>query len=92
LPDFEPKHWEIGKLELRPGQILIVRYTPDPSVNERHTAMVVERAAKAFRGVLDAVGLKEKVPVLVITDQFDINAICPLEFMDICVQAKQQEK
>lgn len=54
--------------------------------------MVVERAAKAFRGVLDAVGLKEKVPVLVITDQFDINAICPLEFMDICVQAKQQEK
>lgn len=86
------EHWEIGKLELKAGQILVVRYSPPPDEHHFTTAANLKAAGEAVRGAIDVAGLKGKVPVLLITDRFDITAICPLEFMDICVTAKDQEK
>lgn len=93
------KRWEIGKLELSPGQIIILRYTPErypgpggsSYPDPRHVAAVLEASTKSFMSALESVGLKGRVPVLAITDQFDISTICPLEFMDMCVQAKDEE-
>lgn len=92
-------HWEIGKLELKPGQIIIVRYSPpkfpapggtqvaDNSLTNKY----LQAAKEAFGSALEQVGLKDRVPILLMTDDFDINVICPLEFMDICVRAKEEE-
>jgi hypothetical protein len=96
LPEFT--HWEIGKLELKPGQIIVLRYTPEKypgpggdRPDPRHTAAILDHAAKEFANALDLVGLKGRAHVLAMTDQFDINTICPLEFMDMCVQAKDEQ-
>lgn len=89
MDEVGPQHWEIGKLELRPGQIIILRFTPDERMSGTHIQAVMTEAKKCLASALETVGLKGKVPILVITNAFDITTICPLEFMDLCVTAKQ---
>lgn len=92
--------WDIGKLEIKPGDILVFRLhrerypTPGGSAPLPPDAVraLMEEGKKTVRECLDTIGLTEdKVPVLFITEDWDIHAICPLELLyksNLAAQAK----
>lgn len=96
-----PEDWQIGKLDIKPGQILVIRWTrpqvPSPSgmvpLMGSEVEKVLQTARDTLRQALDDVGLThDKVPILSITEDWDITVINPLELMDVCATAEKNKK
>ena len=97
----EKQVWDVVKLDIKPGNILILRWnrpssptTPvssKPSVQE--VELVLNQAKKTARKALDIVGLTyDKVPVLVTTDEWDFILLNPLDLLDICATAERAKE
>lgn len=96
-----PEQWEIGTLDINPGQILLIRWTRPQVLSASGmiplTGSEVEKVLQAgrntMRQALDDVGLThDKVPILAITDDWDLTVINPLELMDVCATAEKNKK
>lgn len=96
------RKWDIGKLEIKPGDILVFRLHRerypglggiDYPLSYELTQGLLEAGKKTVRECLDKIGLTEdKVPILFITEDWDIHAICPLELLyksNLAAQAKE---
>jgi hypothetical protein len=87
---------DITKMDLKPGQILVIRVTrptipgpggPNP-VPWNQILPSIEEAKRAIREALDIVGLThDKLPVLAMTDDWDVSMWNPLDLLDSCTTA-----
>ena len=95
------RRWDIGKLEVKPGDLLVFRLNREmyPAVggDRPMPADAVERvfegAKKVVREALDTIGLTEdKVPLLFLTEDWDIHAISPLDLINKSVMAAKAKE
>lgn len=87
---------DIAKLSLKPGEILVVRMHRTKSegriiVPAGSYTSIAQKAKDTLREALDGMGL-QKVPVLVMTDDWELMTISALELLDTCVLAEQNKE
>jgi len=88
--------WDIAKLDIKPGNILLIRYTRPtlPGVNGPVPVSgpdldrTLQSAEDIFRILLDRAGITaDMVPVLAMTEEWDIASINPLDLLNVCATA-----
>ncbi len=87
--DVEPiARWDITKLDIKPGNIVILRYRPPAGVTNQQLQTVLDLSRTVLRRALDTVGTThEQVPVICMTSDWDIAILNPLDLMDVCATA-----
>ncbi|MGD9730142.1 MAG: hypothetical protein AB7L09_02975 [Nitrospira sp.] len=93
-----PGDWKIGVLDIKPGNILLLRLHIDSNpgmirtLQQTNLATTMDKAKLTVRAALDSIGLThDKVPLLVTTDQWDLLLIRPLDLLDACTTAAKNE-
>lgn len=95
--DDSASRWDIAKIDIKPGNILVLRYhRPSwPGVASERVYLhgeelekVLKSGKEAFRETLDALGYTHKqIPIICMTEEWDIAVLNPLELMDACATA-----
>lgn len=88
--------WDIGKLELKPGDILVFRLhratypSPGGPVPQTYqeVAPILKAGKDVVRTALDDMGLQD-VHLLFLTEDWDLHAITPLDLIDMNVRSAE---
>ena len=97
----EIRKWDVSKIDIKPGNILVLRYhrpmfpgvAGDVPLSGPELEKVLERGTKVFRESLDSIGYTvDKVPVIALTEEWDIAVLNPLELMDKCALAARAKE
>lgn len=92
--------WDVATLDIKPGTILVLRWhrarfpgvggnLPVPA---HQVEKVLNKAQTACRTALDEIGLtRDKVPILTMTEDWEMLLMRPLDLMDACATAARNE-
>lgn len=92
--------WDVATLDIKPGTILVIRWhrAKFPGVGGNLAApadqveKVLNKAQSACRAALDEIGLtRDKVPILTMTEDWEMLLMRPLDLMDACATAAKNE-